>query len=127
MNAKMILISALLAVAGGASNVALAQDGGQSRGDRMARMQGMMEDFEQADAAERRMLMHEHMSLMREQMTEMQGMMDHGAQGEATPDMTAMQQHMGMMQGMMMQMMAQQDMMMRMQESEEPPADEDGE
>ena len=126
MKTRMILIAALLAVAGCASSAALAQDNAPPQGDRMGRMQGMAEAFDQSDdAAERQALMHEHMGLMREQMAEMQGMMDHAAPADgAAPDMAAMHEHMGVMHGMMMQMMAQQDMMMRMQEQ---PEGEDGE
>jgi hypothetical protein len=126
MNAKMMLVAGLLALASGASSAALAQDDVPGPGgDRMSRMQSMMEAFDQTDdAAERRALMEEHMTLMREQMAEMEDQMGACCAGGAPPDMTAMQEQMGMMHGMMMQMMAQQHMMMRM---EEPSGDEEHE
>lgn len=121
MNAKIILLAAVLAGAGCASSGTLSESPAlQAAEQRFDRMQDMEHAFGQmGDQAGRHTLMQEHMALMREQMQAMDTMMDGHMAGERAmmsgENMSGMNEHMAMMHQMMAGMMAQQNMMMEMQ------------
>ncbi|MGD2131609.1 MAG: hypothetical protein PVI23_02385 [Maricaulaceae bacterium] len=129
MRAKPFVIAAALTAMLGASSVVLAQDETEDETqDRFMRMHEMTEAFQATDnPMQRRMLMHDHMMMMQDQMAASGGMMmgghmmhgDSEAPNGGDVDMDAIRAQMMVMHQMMTEIMAQQHMMMQLDEPEE--------